>query len=140
MGNKIKNAGKRKNEIDVAWKQTIEHYNEFPSDLKGSDIDKVQPILKTYRHCGIKTDKIDELLKQKPKFEFCVFLKRKEYRNPAHVYVYDDKDTAENVQKHCLQLLINDQLSPYVEKVKSGKNLTLKDIDTCQEIKKQWYS
>lgn len=118
---------------DIAWKQVIEHVNEFPSNLSG--IDKVQTVIATYYDKTLpKTNDINEFLKRKCRYEFNVFLKIKQYRYPAHHFIFDKKEDAEKAREYCLNTMINELIEPYRQIVKSGKKLTKKQIEECEKI------
>lgn len=119
--------------VDVAWKQVLEHVNEFPSGL--SSIDKVQPVIKTYYNKDLpKTDNPEEFLKRIPRYEFHVFTKLGKYRKPAHRFIFDKEEDAKKAYKKCMCLMINQLLDPYREIVASGKTLTEQQLKECEKI------
>lgn len=119
--------------MDMISKQSIEHVNEFPSDL--SKINKVQSVIKTYQNDKLpKTDNIDEFLKRKPRYEFNVFLKTTEHRNPSHRFIFDNESDAIKAYKQCISIMIDELIEPYRNIVKSGKQLTEKQIIECKRI------
>lgn len=119
--------------VDVAWKQVLDHVNEFPSGL--SNIDKVQDIIKTYSNDSLpKTDNIEEFLQRKPRYEFNVFIKLNKYRKPAHHFIFDNEEDAKKAHRKCMCIMINELIEPYRKLVAAGKKLTEQQLAECEKI------
>lgn len=120
--------------VKVLYKSVINHKNEFPSGF--SLFDKITDIIETREYSDLpKTDSIEEFLKRKPKYSFMIYPKRTSVSAvPVHNFIFDTESDARKAYRKCMGLWIDQKLEPYREKVKKGQNLTLDEIDKCEQI------
>lgn len=116
----------------TAYKQTIEHINQSPTKLRG--IDSITHIVETRYNSNLpKTNDQEEFLKRPIRYTFRIDLKSK-IAQPAHIYIYDNKQDAENAYKFHMRNWIDEQIEPFRKLVKHGNTLTIKQIEKCKRI------
>ncbi len=118
----------------VAYNQVWRFENQFPTNLP--KLAKVTDICETRQDDKLpKTDNPVEFMKRPVRYTFNVYPKStKAQALPMYNYIFTKKEDAKAAYKFCMNKWIDEQLEPYRAIIKSGKMLTLEQLEICENI------